>query len=439
MEGKASVKVTSYMPKIFIILIFSFFLPMVFSFLSGVDMWKTSAFSSDKLVKLVIFYIAAIALLAQRSIRIRKDIWMYLVPAVAYLLILGIHYVFSEGPPLETLRAKKELVRMMAFVAAFFFAATVYLKSKDYRLLIYCFAFLAIFVGIFSTWHSMSERVVRLGMQVGDFNFIRAGVDRVGTNRLGAVLNLASLVVIAGFFVEKKTYIRVLFLAGLIIAQIGRFMTFSTGSFLNIVIALMVALFMLWIYEREIFRKALKLITVVVVLFVVVILISGTGDLLFYRLMMSDDIVLMSSVYSRINLYAGFLSLVSSEPGGLLFGFGTAELPSLMGTGDHDIHNSYLRPLAAGGIIGFLSFLVLYGLCFRNFILSIRSAHADKPFRIVCIFFFAAFMGWSIQAGLNPSDTGIIMWFFFIFAYSLRSYEVSDEGEHSAKRGLCAT
>jgi O-antigen ligase len=415
-----------YSGKIFIILLLSFFLPVVTSFVSGTDMRMSGALSADKAVKAVLLYAVLMTVVGRDSIRIRKDVWKYLLPAAAILLLLLTHYHLSEVSGIEGFMARKEVIRVTGFLLIFLLSSAVSFRSSDFRFLVYCLAAMALVAGALSVWHSLAGTTSRIDMQAGEY--IRAGVGRVGgPNKLGAVLNLMTMAALAGFCMKRGVFSKTAFLVAALAAQAGRFATFSTGSLLNIIAALLAALVLLKNYEQETFKKFLYLILFMALVSVTVIFATGKGQLLFHRAMLSDEVVIRSSVYSRLNQYYGLLEIIKDRPWGLVFGFGAIEEPHMLGT-RWGLHNAYLRPLLTSGIGGFLSFLVLYWLSIKNFFHSIKDSVADRGHRIICIFMSAAFIGWSVQASTSLGDTSVVQWFYFIFAYCLAGYSAAAPG-----------
>jgi O-antigen ligase len=148
------------------------------------------------------------------------------------------------------------------------------------------------------------------------------------------------------------------------------------------------------------------------------VLIATTGlfDAFFYRIKLSDEFVRRASIESRLEQYSNFLEMIKEEPSRILVGCGTASFPNKLRL-SLDLHNGYLRPLGVAGILGFLCFNTLCVLCLRNFLAAAR--RSDGSLKVVSIFFFAAFVGWSFQAAVQPDDTSVIQWFFFIMGYVL--------------------
>jgi O-antigen ligase len=137
----------------------------------------------------------------------------------------------------------------------------------------------------------------------------------------------------------------------------------------------------------------------------------------FYRVTFSDTKVKQDSIDSRLRQYDRYLNLISEKPSALIWGAGPAGLHRAL---HGDLHNSYLRAWAVGGILGFGAFLYLCGNCLRDFLLSIRRSRGSELHHVVSIYFLAAFLGWSCQAATVPADTSCIQWFFFMLAYLLR-------------------
>ena len=130
---------------------------------------------------------------------------------------------------------------------------------------------------------------------------------------------------------------------------------------------------------------------------------------------MSDDIVLRSSVYSRLDQYTAYFELLYNEPMRFFYGYGSAGLVEALGL-NLDMHNAFLRALGVGGILFFLAFIAIWYKSLKGFFYASKTN--DVECRIISIFLFAAFIGWSVQSLTLPVTTGVIQWVFFILAFA---------------------
>lgn len=408
------------MNKIVVILLLSLLLSAALvGFLTGVSITESGFFSLDKIIKFLVLTLAFLTLLFQRSkFNIPEDIWRYILLGLFILLTLLVHHLFSESTDdFFIFRAQKEIVRLSVMLIIFLLCSTASLKSSDYRILVYSFAAAGLLLGILAVYHSVSGVVDQPWRSVGAY--LRAGVGITDGNTVAAILNITSMAALAGYLIEKKLLTKLLFLSFLVIAQAGRFATFSNGALLSIVITIVAASLLLKVYHRKVLKPFLRIFLFIAFLFFVFILGTGIFRTVFYRAMLSDEHVKGASIYSRLDQYEGYVNLIKKEPANLIFGVGTASLPAKLGRG-LDLHNSYIRPLAVGGTGAFLSFLFLWWLCLRNFIFSIKAKQVNEIHRTISILFFAGFIGWSFQAATLPSDTSVVQWFFFMFAYVFR-------------------
>lgn len=407
------------MGKLFVIVLFSFLISFVWG-LVGLSMFESSIGSIDKILRFVLIYFVAILLLLNKEWQFRRNGLHYLFPAMIILSILFLHYLFTTDVPLAYLfHAKKELFRLLSFIVVIFICSGIRLRYKDYRFLIYLLAIYGLPLGILSILHAYTGETSVTTRQMEDL--VRSGSEFVSTNSLGAVLNLTTLCAIcAVVFANRKSY-KVFFLFSAIISQIGRLTTFSNGSLINIIVALMVLLIFFWSMKQINVKNILYSGIIIITAITVFTVVSGKTELFFKRLIISDNSGIQVSLMSRMRQYDGVINLFDNEPLRLLYGTGAAKSPTLLGTG-LTLHNAYLRPLVETGIFGFLAFMYIWANSLRYFFLAVKHSSGEKERQILFIFLLSAYIGYSVQIITVPYTTSATLWFFFILACSLRNY-----------------
>lgn len=379
----------------------------------------TAEESSDivsKIIKAFLLYIVCFLIVAScKKISIDKEygkyFWATLFLAIPYL----IHFFLSKSH-IEHFNtyAMSELIVLAYMIILFTVASLMNFEFNDYRFLLWGFAICGIVLGFQSMWYSVSVVPTSfLDRYVGEF--LRAGTEATDPNLVSAVLNICSMAGIGLYLIGKNIIGKIFSIFAFLISQAGRFLTFSTGGFLSILISLTILFLLL---KGNVRRAMFRFIIIILIISSVLIISSGMADILFYRITFLDEATAQSSVYSRLEQHSEFLRLMGERPLMLLFGVGSARLPELLGL-NITLHNSYLRPLAIGGIISFGAFVFLYWLCLRNFQKSLRYTLNPKM-KFIIAPLFAAFIGWSFQAATLPADSSGVNIFFFVIAYSLK-------------------
>lgn len=371
----------------------------------------------SKIIKAFLLYAAGILIVTnyRKILFIDKEygkyIWSTLFLAIPYF----IHFFFSKSNiELFNNYAVNELVVFAFMIMIFTISAIFNFKFNDYHFLVWSFAIFGIALSLQAIWYSISVTPTRLiDRYVGEF--LRAGTEATDPNLVSAILNICSMAAIGSYLIGKNIVGKALSIFAFLISQAGRALTFSTGGFFSLLFSLII----LSMFLKGNNRKSLFGFIIIILIVSCGIIISlGIADILFYRILFSDESVMQSSIYSRVDQYREFLRLIEENPLILLHGTGSARLPELLGL-NITLHNSYLRPLAVGGVISFMAFIFLYWQCIKNFQNSLRYIHEPKM-KLIIITVFAAFIGWSFQAATLPADASGINLFFFSIAYALK-------------------
>lgn len=409
------------METLFSILLLLLFVPLLRG-LGGTNVIMSDLFSPDKMGLIVILFFVVIVLLMRggKRFRINLAVFAYLIPSLIFFLILVYHYAFTEKATVdEFLYAKKEIVRFAFFIVLLLFSSVLRMRMKNYLFLVYQFALFGIPLGMMAVYSALTGTSTRRDMVVGEF--VRAGGDLTSTNNLAAVLNITTLCALSAFLIVKRPSQKILWFAAALISQGGRFFTFSNGSVAGIVVSVFVVLFFSWKYDRMMYVRIRRGIVIFIVVLATLTVSSGKAALLLGRLMETDKKGTLVSVSSRLSQYEGLWNLMVNEPDKLLFGVGTANVHSTLKT-KQTLHNAYLLPLVTAGIGGFVAFLSLWGLAFRNFYSAVRVSVGSKEDMAVTIFIFAAFIGYSFQILTVPYSLSVSTLFFFLLSFSFMSY-----------------
>ncbi len=403
------------MNKLIPLLLILLFSPFILGFSTGLNLKFTGHIFIMNQLRFVLIYAALIMLLYNlRHKTLPSGLWIYLLPSLLMLSIMLLHYLYSDASGRHTIRAEKELLRVTALVIILMVCATKTFKSIDFRILIVGFTLLGCIIGLQSIWNSFSG--------ISSFQhhyvkgYLRAGMYIIDSNSLGAFMNTVSFFALAGLFTYKGQHNKILFFIAFILIQTGRAFTFSNGSLLNFIVSIAVATYLVWRYYRDQFRRFFSILGMLIVTMLSLTIFTRMFETFLYRVRLSDSFVYKASISSRIGQHLDYFRLIYDEPLRIFIGFGTSGLPHKL-SGGLDLHNSFVRSLATGGIITFLCFMLLYYLSIRNFLIAI--SHSDYKDRMLPIMLLSSFIGWAFQAATLPADTSLIQWFYFIVALLL--------------------
>ncbi|MFW9879127.1 MAG: O-antigen ligase family protein [Candidatus Thorarchaeota archaeon] len=386
--------------------------------LTKTDIVGSGLISLDKLIKpLLIFLIVIVLLSAKRPISIDKNIVLYILPSFIFLFILSAHYFYSNGhDPANTMRAFKEIIRLASFLSILIICSTVTLSFSDLRFMTYMIALLGIPLGISSLIDSLTRSTIKTWKYVE--GYLRAGTEIVDPNALAAVLNISSLCALSCFLIVRRYKFKLLLLLAFVVGQAGRFATFSTGSFISIILSLLIFSFFIGRYQKKLFINLFLVIIVIMLIFSIILMSTDLTKTIFYRVLLSDEIVYKATVGNRVDQYMSLIKIAINEPYTLIFGTGTVLSTEILDT-KVDFHNSYIRPLLVAGVLGFISIIWIWLITLIRMYRAIKIPHLSDNDLIILIAFFSGFVGWSFQAATLPSDTSVIHWFFIILGYQV--------------------
>ena len=398
-------------------------MPFVFGLISGESTAISGLSSIDKLIKPVLIFILLLALILNNKWQTRSPVSGYVLALLALILILFSHLVVSPNT-VDSMPAVKELARLSGFLIFIVCCSMVNLKDSDYRFLLFTLGLIALPIAVLSIHHSFTGDLDKSWKYVG--GYLRAGSGILDANALAGLINLVSLCALGSFLIVKNASYKTYYFLAFVIGQAARFTTFSTGSFINILLALMVIVYMLRKYDAKNYKRVFKIGILSVFIIVGLMAYYGLFEAAFYRLTFSDDKVVDASVSSRLSQYEDLLSIVHERPSVLLIGAGNSEARELVRNG-LEFHNAYLRPLLTTGLIGFIAFIFICIKSYTNYkkvIVKVSDAGASA---VPYIIFYAAFIGWSFQAATIPADTSVIQWFYLILGYSLGNIIIKEK------------
>ena len=403
------------MERLFLILLISLFMPFVLGLISGESTAVSGLSSIDKLLKPVLIMILLLALILNNKWQSRRPMFGYVLSALALILILFSHLLVSSNTG-DSMPAIKELARLSGFLVFLICCSMVNLKDSDYRFLLYLLGLIALPVAILSIHHSFTGDLDKSWKYVG--GYLRAGSGILDANALAGLINLVSLCALGSFLIVRNKTYKAYFFMAFVIGQAARFTTFSTGSFINILLALMVIIYMLRKHDAFNFKRVFRIGVLSVFIIVGLMAYYGLFEAAFYRLTFSDDKVVDASVGSRLSQYEDLINVIQERPSILFIGAGNSEARTLVRNG-LEFHNAYLRPLLTTGLIGFIAFLFICFKSYKNYQTVIMKMSEANENTVPYIIFYAAFIGWSFQAATIPADTSVIQWFYLILGYSL--------------------
>ena len=203
---------------------------------------------------------------------------------------------------------------------------------------------------------------------------------------------------------------------GFIFSIAGRFFTFSTGSFLNLIASFVVFTIVIFAIDKKLFKIIIVGGSVFGFCMLLYLYFSDLGSTLLYRIMLSDDYVLEASIGSRLSQYSSVGKAFGKNPEYLVFGFGNILTPQLM---EDPIkpHNILLRVISGSGLIGLAMFMYLFLITFYVFLKN--AFHSDSFKSVFSALMVSLFFGWFLQAQTLPADTSIMTFFYFSVALGI--------------------
>lgn len=240
----------------------------------------------------------------------------------------------------------------------------------------------------------------------------RAGEKTGDPNGVGAFFNLATFFCVYLIIFSNK---KIVYAAILLVIQVGRLYTFSTGSLISIIISSSV---LLSTADNTIIKKKNRnKIVLLLIVAVSIILLAPNLNFFIARMDYTDERFFRSSIGSRLEQYNYFFHYLLDNNTKILTGMSISEQIQVI---KYEIHNSTIRAFASGGIIKLICYLTLNYFCLKKLFLLSQINNQKISIFSKCI--FSAMVGWIFQAQTLPSDTSIIQWSFFLITFSLPTY-----------------
>ena len=247
----------------------------------------------------------------------------------------------------------------------------------------------------------------------------RFGFTYVDPNYLSAILNISLISLFTTIFNKNSFFQFVLFFALILLVLYFKILTYSSGGFISLLIMTITAIF--FRYNNS--DADTQLITYFFFFLVVVSVLLFFNDVienLFPRLSLltnSSGDIYAESVESRISQYDSFFLLLKNNFD-YFIGISIEKIPIAVG---QDLHNSFLRPLVAGGFLPFISFILINFICVKYYIksLTITKKLRQKNNYNLTLVIFCSYLGWIIQSLTLPFETLELFWFFFVFSVVL--------------------
>ncbi len=367
------------------------------------------------------FVFLCIMLLAKtRKLKIEKNIAKIIALLFLYALFPLANSMFSDY--VEEILAeneKKDIIRIYMSIVIIILTGLLCTDKISTRRLALVLGYVGAIVGVGAIHHSMTGSAVNAGRYITT-GLIRAGSETSDSNALAGFLNLSSFMLIYLLLDAKDKKSKMILMAGLIICQIGRTLTFSTGG----VISFLFSVILVWLInaknKNSLSSNVKSAIFVVIAgILVAVALISSPNlqEILFSRFDYDNKYIYESSIGSRMSQFSIFYELITEDITNLIVGMGYAATVQKMGLG-FEIHNVFLRVMSAGGMIG----LIIYVMFLKNLERVLREnwteidsrKNSDQWQFSVCV--YAAYLGWVLQALTLPVDVSVLMFSFVIIA-----------------------
>ncbi len=405
-----------------LLLLYSYVVTLLGDDLSG--WWSTIV----RIMKVSFVYLGGIAILYARRSYVPKQFSAYICFTFVIFLICLYHYMLLPAG-FESQFQQKNLITIGGFLLVMLIVLLTVFSKKDILLLTYFIGGTGIVLGGIAIFHSLFGKSVQDIMYVGPF--LRAGSDATGALMLSAILNLTTVLSIASYLLTTRYSLKVLFLVSVLVSQAGRFLTFSTAGFFSILLSVLVAYILLRKKsENKTLRKTLlRLMLAFIVIFAILVVFFDLEKIIFYRLLLSDELIVRQSITSRFDQYFHLLSLIYEEPLRLVLGYGDDGYLAVSNARIF-IHNVFLNMFATYGIFAMFSFVGLYWLSFKHLRETINSA--DRELAVLGIFYMAAFFGWFVHALTYPGDKSVVQWVFFILPICFIKVKLKDCRTESA-------
>ena len=242
----------------------------------------------------------------------------------------------------------------------------------------------------------------------------RFGIGIVDPNYLSAVISIALIYPLMVMLTSNKLSEIIIAALASMLLIVFKLLTGSTGGVLSLIVTFVSMLIMLNGRQGNRYVTYLAL-SIFFPAFILSIFLPEIFSQAFYRILavVNNDVEIMSqSVDSRMIQYQKFFALILQDNFSYVFGVSSEKITSFIG---QELHNSFLRPILAGGIFSFILFLFLNAYVFvigkratvRYRRLGLRNEN------LLSVLLLSFFVGWCFQSLTVPQETLPLFWAYF--------------------------
>lgn len=352
---------------------------------------------------------------------------LFLLTVFLYFLIV----IFSENN-----KHNKKILKLNIFsfiLLLFYILSSIYNDSESisehYRLAVYIFLFFITSTAklpfqinklvYFTKFYTYSVIILfiiiisRGGFDSTDYVFFRLGHGFVDSNLLAATINLGFIYPIYILLNEPKLINRFKYYFLITLLIVMNIMTFSNGGLISLVL-LFSSIFYYLSSNNSI--KYFRKYAYFTISFILIFLIFNAQliESVFPRISNLFDFnskVGQESLGSRIIQYNNLFKVLTNGFS-FVFGVSSGQITTYIG---QEMHNSFLRPILAGGLFSFISFIFLNMISLNMYRKSIKSFKylRQNLGTNVSILFFSCYIAWLFQAFTLPYESIPLFWFYF--------------------------
>lgn len=284
---------------------------------------------------------------------------------------------------------------IFAGVAAYILARAFITSQKRFKIMLYTFSFLGLFLTLL-----MLKNLLLSGFNILESAILRKVTDLPlgSTNYLAAFLNLFWPITLSLFLIEEKRSLKYVFLGAFILLLFCLLLTMSRGGMVCFLIGGLVFI-LLAVKRRFLF---LSLFSALLITF---ILLNPLAEVYFLRF---QSTVGVQALEGRFNMWRDAFQIFLSHPilGAGLNNVLTQIFPGI-GTGDPDPHNFILKTAAEAGLIGLSTLVFLYWQIIRILVKIWDKMKISKKTKYLCSSFIICFVIAMVNQLFEPTFFGI--------------------------------
>jgi O-antigen ligase len=331
------------------------------------------------------------------------------LPYILHLIKFSLDYNYVDFGSI------KEILRIISIFIVIIILKRSYPNETDVLFLGRWLFISGFVIGIFSIYFSKNYFPEQLAyMKVTDY--VRAGIEISDPNMLAVFFNICFFPALGFLIIEKAFIKKLFFMISILVIILGRAHTFSNAGWIGMIIG---SISLLLILDKKYKKIAFKYLSILAICFFILIYALNINKTILYRLLLSDKYVRQSSIESRLLQYSALKELLSKKPYLILTGIGsTPEQPEIYQANEMTLHNSFLRPLLVGGLIAFLSYIlinieitIIFVKAYKNY----KNIRKDVYLLIMC--FFSSYVTWAFQSLTIPAESSIFTLFFISLSF----------------------